>query len=138
MTEKRFTIKPQDDYFDIIDNNTADKVNVINSIRTEIEAKWLCDLMNELNEENEQLKQRNRELQGELQDANLGLSLWNAEDTILEEDKKQLQKENKELKRQMNRLYNYFWDWHSDEMGGNQFSEMWDGVKEEERWDYGW
>lgn len=50
----------------------------------------------------------------------------------------ELVEENNELKKQMNRLYNYFWDWHSDEMGGNQFSEMWDGVKESERWDEGW
>ncbi len=57
MTEKRFTIKPQDDYFGITDNNTADKMNVINGIRTEIEAEWLCDLMNELNDENVMLKE---------------------------------------------------------------------------------
>lgn len=57
MTEnKRFTIKPQDDLFGITDNYTADKMNVINGIWTEIEAKWLCDLLNELNDENEQLK----------------------------------------------------------------------------------
>ena len=56
MTEKRFTIKSQDDYFGITDNNTVDKVNVINGIHTEIEAKWLCDLLNALHEENEELK----------------------------------------------------------------------------------
>lgn len=39
------------------------------------------------------------------------------------------------LKKQMMRLYNYFMDWHSDEMGGNQFSEMWDMVKESEYWE---
>ena len=56
MSEKRFTIKPQDNYFGITDNNHADKMNVINGIHTEIEAKWLCDLMNELNDENKHIK----------------------------------------------------------------------------------
>ena len=44
-------------------------------------------------------------------------------------------KENKELKLQMQRLYNYFVDWHRNIMGANQFSEMWDNVKEDEEWD---
>ena len=44
-------------------------------------------------------------------------------------------KENEELKKQMQRLYNYFEDWHEDEMGGNQFSEMWDIVKEDKKWE---
>ncbi len=51
---------------------------------------------------------------------------------------KRFEKENEELKKQMNRLYNYFMDWHSDEMEGNQFSEMWDMVKESERWEEKW
>ena len=57
MTEKRYTIKPQDDLFGVVDNYSADKVCVINGIRTEIEAKWLCKDMNTLNDENEQLKE---------------------------------------------------------------------------------
>lgn len=59
MTAKRYTIKPQDNLFGVVDNYSADKVCVINGIRTEIEAKWLCKDMNTLNDENEQLKQRN-------------------------------------------------------------------------------
>ena len=59
MTEKRYTIKPQDDLFGVVDNYSADKVCVINGIRTEIEAKWLCKDMNTLNDENEQLKTEN-------------------------------------------------------------------------------
>ena len=55
MTE-RFTIKPQDDLFGVVDNYSADKVCIVNGIRTEIEAKWLCDLMNELNNENINIK----------------------------------------------------------------------------------
>ena len=63
MTEnKRFTIKPQDDLFGVVDNYSADKVCVVNGIRTEIEAKWLCNVMNDLNDENEQLKFENANL----------------------------------------------------------------------------
>ena len=47
MTEKRFTIKPQDDYWAVVDNYNDDKVCIINGIHTEIEAIWLCDFMNE-------------------------------------------------------------------------------------------
>jgi cell division protein FtsB len=67
MTEKRFTIKPQDDLFGVVDNYSADKVCVINGIRTEIEAKWLCKDMNNLNDENEQLKHQNELLSDELE-----------------------------------------------------------------------
>ena len=56
MSEERFTIKNQDDYFAVVDNNTDDKTCVVNGIRTEIEAEWLCDLMNELNDEIEFFK----------------------------------------------------------------------------------
>lgn len=47
MSEKRFTIKPQDDYWAVVDNYNDDKVCIINGIHTEIEAIWLCDFMNE-------------------------------------------------------------------------------------------
>ena len=53
MTE-RFTIRPQDCYFGVNDN--LQETSVVNGIRTEIEAKWLCDLMNELNNENINIK----------------------------------------------------------------------------------
>lgn len=56
MTEKRYTIKSQDDLFGVVDNYSVDKVCVINGIRTEIEARWLCKDMNNLNDENRQLK----------------------------------------------------------------------------------
>lgn len=60
MTAKRFTVKSQDDYFGVVDNNTEDKVCVVNGIRTEIEAEWLCKDMNALNDENEQLKEQQK------------------------------------------------------------------------------
>ena len=63
MTEnKRFTIKPQDDLFGVVDNYSPDKICVVNGIRTEIETKWLCNVMNDLNDENEQLKFENANL----------------------------------------------------------------------------
>ena len=63
MTEKRFAIKPQDDYWAVVDNHNNDKVCIINGIHTEMEAIWLCDFMNEqqatikrLEEENDDLR----------------------------------------------------------------------------------
>lgn len=47
MSEERFTIKPQDDYWAVVDNYNEDKVCIINGIHTKIEAIWLCDFMNE-------------------------------------------------------------------------------------------
>ena len=76
MTAKRYTIKPQDDLFGVVDNYSADKVCVINGIRTEIEAKWLCKDMNTLNDEIERLKKDNvhlRVLLDSLQDKYSGL-----------------------------------------------------------------
>ena len=68
MSDERFTIKPQDDYWAVVDNYNEDKVCIINGIHTEIEAIWLCDFMNEqqatisaLKEENEQLKAARRD-----------------------------------------------------------------------------
>jgi len=57
MIEKRFTIKSQDDLFGVVDNYSPDKICVVNGIRTEIETKWLCNVLNDLNDENEQLKE---------------------------------------------------------------------------------
>ena len=37
--------------------------------------------------------------------------------------------------KQLGRLYNYFQDYLKDEMSGNAFSEMWDFVKEDEKWE---
>jgi len=43
--------------------------------------------------------------------------------------------ENEQLKKEINRLYNYFEDWYNDMTSANDFSEIWDNVKEDERWD---
>ena len=37
--------------------------------------------------------------------------------------------------KQLERLYNYFQDYLKGEMSGNAFSEMWDFVKEDEKWE---
>ena len=62
LTEKRFTTKSQDDYFGVIDNNVGDNVCVVNGIHTLIEAEWLCEVLNSLINENEQLKGELRNL----------------------------------------------------------------------------
>ena len=99
MIAKRYTIKPQDDLFGVVDNYSADKVCVINGIRTEIEAKWLCKDMNTLNDENEQLKQQ----------------IGNLEHTrdFCAECCERLEKENEGLKfeiRKVQRAYEQLWE----------------------------
>ena len=87
MTEnKRFTIKPQDDYFGVTDNYSTDKVNVVNGIRTEIEAEWLCELLNELSEENKQLKLQYSELEITLINNQLAYNDLNEENTRLKNE----------------------------------------------------
>ena len=60
MTEKRYRVYQKGNYFAI--NDDIGEVAVISCIRTEIEAEWLCDLLNKLNDENEQLKKENKQL----------------------------------------------------------------------------
>lgn len=71
MSEKRFTIKPQDDYWAVVDNYNDDKVCIINGIHTEIEAIWLCDFMNEQQAEIDDLKEEN----GKLRNIHLSIDL---------------------------------------------------------------
>jgi len=58
---------------------------------------------------------------------------------ILEDDVVDLLNEQqstiKSKDKQLERLYNYFQDYLKDEMRGNAFSEMWDFVKEDEKWE---
>ena len=85
--------------------------------------------LNRLNEENEQLKQEMGDL------GTVHAEEINKIEDDFDEELLKLEKENGQLKKQMQRLYNYFVDWHGDIMGANQFSEMWDDVKEDEDWD---
>ncbi|MBQ6628040.1 MAG: hypothetical protein IJH65_04410 [Methanobrevibacter sp.] len=66
----------------------------------------LVDIINGIVDENEQLRQK----------------------------VERLQKENEELRQQQQRLFNYFNDYLKDEMDSDNFSEMWDNVKKDERW----
>ena len=45
-----------------------------------------------------------------------------------------LQDENEQLRQEQQRLYNYFRDYLEDEMSAENFGEMWDTVKVDERW----
>lgn len=62
MGEKRYSIKPQDDYFGIVDECNEDRVCIVNGIHTKIEAEWLCDELNGLHDENVILKVENERL----------------------------------------------------------------------------
>ena len=81
----------------------------------------IVELLNTLNDENEQLKQINRNL-GDFRE-------YITEQNVLNE------KQRKELQLQLLRLYNYFENWFEDTMSPNAFSEMWDNVKEDEKWE---
>ena len=77
MNKKRFTIKPQDDYWAVVDNHDKDKICIINGIHTKIEAKWLCDFMNELSEENEQLRKDKAQLKERLRECRIKMDRFN-------------------------------------------------------------
>ena len=63
------------------------------------------------------------------------LNKYDTEYNMCHNDVLRLEKENEDLKQQMQRLYNYFEDWLDDEMPPCGFSEMWDFVKGDKKWD---
>ena len=78
--------------------------------------------------------------------ANFDVSIYDSEkeeyisvsERGLEEIAKRMNEQQATIKskdKQLERLYNYFQDYLEDEMSGNAFSEMWDNVKEDERWE---
>ena len=79
------------------------------------------DWLNELHEEKELLKK-------ELSEQGTQLDFLKDENIHM----RNVLNENEQLKQQMQRLYNYFADWFDDIMPQSNFSEMWDGVKEDE------
>ena len=115
-------------------------------------------------EENEQLQKYNEQLKERLEKINGGyghLTHRNgltANEWLIESQERELKKKNEQISdwierhsndivkigeqqatikskdKQLERLYNYFQDYLKDEMSGNAFSEMWDFVKEDERW----
>lgn len=98
MTEKRFTTKSQDDYFGVIDNNVGDNVCVVNGIHTLIEAEWLCEVLNSLINENEQLKKDLKIIEEHRKQE----TEYTAR---LEEKNEQLKSELRNLRRLTNQLY---------------------------------
>ena len=89
--------------------------------------EWV-DLLNNLTDENKQLKKEN----DELKETNHNLGDFRK---FINEQNISNEKQRKELQLQMLRLYNYFEDWFEDSMSSNAFSEMWDNVKKDEKWE---
>lgn len=85
MSEKRFTIKSQDDYWAVVDAYNSDKVCIINGIHTEIEAIWLCDFMNE---QQSMIENFTSQLQGLCNDFERVVS----ENSVLRKENEQLKK----------------------------------------------
>lgn len=146
MDEKRFVMR-YGKYIDTVEN-------------IEYDEKWeswkIVELLNTLSEENEKLKSKNRGLQSELQifkedatHSNLQINKLTDENEQLKQVNRNLgdfrnfiteknvsnEKQRKELQLQLLRLYNYFENYFEDTMSHNAFSEMWDNVKEDEKWE---
>ena len=62
VIKARFSVKPQDCYYGIVDNYSADKMCVVNGLHTKIEAKWVCDFLNEQQERINELENINEDL----------------------------------------------------------------------------
>ena len=123
MTEKRFIL------IDGVKKGTHSGIwdkQKQNNKRTGDEL-WIGEVVAMLNEgvaiveENKQLKQINSNLQD--------FRNFITEQNIFNE------KQRKELQLQMLRLYNYFENWFEDSMSPTAFSELWDNVKEDEKWE---
>lgn len=119
----------------------------------------------ELKKENEQLRKYNGQLKERLEKINHGYGHLThrkgltANEWLIESQEKELKTKNEQISdwikqhskdivtigeqkatikskdKQLERLYNYFQDYLKDEMSGNAFSEMWDFVKEDEKWE---
>ena len=94
MSEKRFAIKPQDDYWAVIDNHNDDKVCIINGIHTEIEAIWLCDFMNEQQATIQFFK-------GEIDELKKDIDIYKYEEKKHSESARKLYEENEQLKKRL-------------------------------------
>jgi chromosome segregation ATPase len=160
MTGKRFVVEK----YSVRDISIDEKyVNSRYYIGDKGIAQSLCDLLNELAEENEELKQayaqlkhRHSLLHDECIDAECDRDSYRKDIASLEKENEQLkqinrnlqdfrnfiteknvsnEKQRKELQLQMLRLYNYFENYFEDAMSPNAFSEMWDNVKEDKKWE---
>ena len=146
MTEKRYKLSEPNGAY-LIDNDRpyAHWINDDDKI---------IDLLNALHEENVKLQARNKYLATKIQRERNSYQKqhekWEneiqKENEQLKQDKTNLHRamskdrvrylnENEQLKQQMQRLYNYFADWFNDRVPPSDFSEMWDFVKEDKKWD---
>ena len=119
MTEKRFYIDKDGDLYDRQQPNNILMLDF--GYCEAVYVKEVLDCMNSLAEENEQLKQINRNL-GDFR-------------KFITEQNVSNEKERKNLQLQMLRLYNYFENYFEDTMSPNAFGEMWDNVKEDKKWE---
>ena len=87
---KRFTIS---NHCRIKDETQIGFFNIANNI----DAKRVCDLLNELNDENEQLKSKNRGLQSELQIFKKDVEHSNLQMNKLADENEQLKQTNQRL-----------------------------------------
>lgn len=140
MTEKRFTLYESDIY---------NRNDVIHDKGIEMPQSTVCDLLNELHEERNYFERKKCEYWNEFNIAHLDNINLRKENEQLKKENNNLrdfrgfitkknvfnEKERKELQLQLLRLYNYFENYFEDTMSPNAFSEMWDNVKEDERWE---
>ena len=102
MTDRYSIRQYGDDYYAVSDD--CGEWNVVNGIRTRIEAKILCDEMNQLENENRRLEKENKQLMQSYditEKVNSSLSKCNEE---LEQIQMELADENRELKKEKSRL----------------------------------
>ena len=104
--------------------------------------KEVASMLNKLYDENVQLKEKNEQLKEEnkklIEEWEFSFRTEMAHHRFAEKELQEKIREKqatiKSKDKQLERLYNYFQHYLKDEMGGNAFSEMWDFVKEDERW----
>lgn len=132
MGEQRFTIQKASGMYlhlPIFDNGVemadGDVCILLNEQQDTIFK--LQDLCGKSDGENAKLRLKNKELQEEIK-------LLKPTNVEQYEQIVQLQEENEQLRQQQQRLYNYFRDYLEDEMSAENFGEMWDTVKVDERW----
>ena len=139
MNEKRFTIHKESKYkeewyaypFCIKEDGEV----VLETIPLYI-AEKVRDKLNEQQATINELKEENKKLIEEWEFSfRTEMAHHRFAEKELQEKIREKQATIKSKDKQLERLYNYFQDYLKDEMGGNAFSEMWDFVKEDERWE---
>ena len=125
--EKRF-IKGYHTIRDTYENKTYDfRVDIICNLLNELDEKWIAEfsLRETLQQELQRVEEENKNLKQDKTNLHRAMS----------RDRVRYLNENEQLKQQMQRLYNYFADWFDDRVPPSDFSEMWDFVKKDEKWD---